>query len=75
VTRELPQTATCLRCGADAKIPRQSIDEDASIGQLPGFDQNWEAGFWYTLDCPNCGRLCQQLDQQLCGQLPSAATA
>jgi hypothetical protein len=79
VTKELPHTATCPRCGAAATIPRQSIDEDAAIGQLPGFDQAWEAGFWYTLESPNCGRLCQQLDQQqdqqLCHGLPSPARA
>lgn len=61
MTLELPQTATCVRCGTDANVPRQSIDENATIGQLAGFDQNWEAGFWYTLECPNCGRIDQQL--------------
>lgn len=58
---ELPQTAKCVRCGAAAHVPRQSIDEDAACGQLPGFDQKWEFGFWFTVECPNCGRVDQQL--------------
>ena len=58
---ELPKTVLCEHCGAQAKVPPQSIDENAVAGQLPGFDQAWREGFWYTIDCPNCGRREQRL--------------
>ena len=57
----LPHWVVCNRCGAEAIVPRQSIDENASAGQLPGFDQAWREGFWYTIDCPVCGRREQRL--------------
>ena len=59
---ELPETVICSRCGAIAKVPRQSIDEDASAGQLRGFDQGWQQGFSFTIECPNCGRVEQQFE-------------
>ena len=58
---ELPDTATCSRCGSAAHVPRQSVDENAATGRLSGFDQSWEAGYWYTIICPNCGRVELQL--------------
>jgi ribosomal protein S27E len=59
---ELPQTVKCGRCGAVASVPRQSIDEDAGAGQLRGFDQAWKKGYWFTIECPNCGRIDQQFE-------------
>jgi hypothetical protein len=58
---DLPTVILCERCGAEAKVPRQSIDEDAASGQLRGFDQRWHDGYWFTIECPNCGRVEQQL--------------
>jgi hypothetical protein len=58
---ELPTTVSCDICDAESHVPHQSIDEDATAGQIPGFDQRWGAGFWYTLLCPSCGRRKQQL--------------
>jgi hypothetical protein len=58
---DLPATVICEQCGAEAGVPVQSIDEDASAGQLRGFDQAWRSGFWFTIECPNCGRREQQL--------------
>jgi hypothetical protein len=58
---ELPTTVLCEKCGAEAHVPRQSTDEDAMSGHMPGFDQRWQAGFWFTIICPNCGRRDQQL--------------
>jgi hypothetical protein len=58
---ELPATVMCDLCGGEARVPAQSIDEDAAAGQLRGFDQGWCAGYWFTVECPNCGRREQQL--------------
>jgi len=58
---KLPETVLCERCGAEANVPRQSIDENAMAGQLRGFDQKWQEGFWFTIECPNCGRVEQQM--------------
>jgi hypothetical protein len=58
---ELPKTIRCERCGAEARVPAQSIDEDAAAGQLPGFDQAWREGYWFTIECPNCGKREQQV--------------
>jgi uncharacterized OB-fold protein len=60
---DLPKTVICEQCGAVATVPRQSIDEDAAVGQLPGFDQAWQEGFFLTIECPNCGRREQRLTQ------------
>jgi hypothetical protein len=61
---ELPKTVVCQRCGAQAKVPRQSIDEDAAQGQLRGFDQAWQQGFLLMIVCPNCGRVEQRLAEK-----------
>jgi hypothetical protein len=41
---DLPKTVLCRRCGAEAAVPLQSIDEDAKHRQLRGFDQEWREG-------------------------------
>jgi hypothetical protein len=58
---DLPATVVCEGCGDLARVPRQSIEEDARAGQLRGFDQAWHAGFEFTVECPNCGRQKQRL--------------
>ena len=60
---DLPKTVICEQCSAVATVPRQCIDEDAAEGQLPGFDQTWQEGFFLTIECPNCGRREQRLTQ------------
>lgn len=57
----LPTTVPCEKCGAEAHVPRQSTDEDAMSGHMPGYDQRWQEGFWVTIHCPNCGTREQQL--------------
>jgi uncharacterized OB-fold protein len=58
---DLPKTVICQRCGAEAEVPPQSIDENAKQGQLRGFDQTWELGYLLMIVCPNCGRVEQRL--------------
>jgi hypothetical protein len=52
---EMPDAVLCEKCGASAEVVTNGVDERALAGEMPPEDRRWDEGFFYAIDCPNCG--------------------
>jgi hypothetical protein len=58
---ELPREILCEKCGASARVVTEQVDDAALAGQLPARDSRLREGFYFTIDCPQCGIRSQSL--------------
>jgi hypothetical protein len=58
---ELPEKVMCEKCGNVAQVLTRQADERALAGHLPPGDHRWQDGFFFNIDCPNCGVRSQSL--------------
>jgi hypothetical protein len=57
----MPETVLCEKCGGSAGVVTDEVDKEAMGGEMAASDRRWEDGFFYTIDCPNCGTRMQCL--------------
>ena len=58
---EMPATVLCEKCGARSDVVAANIDQPAMAGKMAAGDKRWDEGFFFTIDCPNCGARMQCL--------------
>lgn len=58
---EMPDKVLCEKCGAAATVITQDVDQAALAGDMPAADRRWQDGFFFTIECPNCGTRMQSL--------------
>ena len=58
---ELPQQVLCERCGANSGVITTGVDEKELAGAMTADDRRWDEGFFYAIECPNCGTRMQCL--------------
>ena len=58
---ELPEEVMCEKCGNIARVVTRQVDEQALAGHLGPEDQRRQEGFFFNIDCPQCGVRSQSL--------------
>jgi len=58
---DLPKQVLCEKCGHAAQVVTQEVDHQALAGRLPPGDRRWQDGFYFDIDCPQCGIRSQSL--------------
>jgi hypothetical protein len=61
LSMDLPAEVLCEKCGEPARVVTQKIDEGALAGKLSVRDTRRTDGFYFTIQCPQCGLRVQSL--------------
>jgi|RhiMethySRZTD1v2_1073278.scaffolds.fasta_scaffold2863139_1 hypothetical protein len=52
---QMPSEILCERCGQQARVLTQFIDNNELAGMIPEDDARRTNGFAVRIDCPQCG--------------------
>jgi hypothetical protein len=58
---DMPAQVLCEKCGAAAEVINEELDRRALAGDMPASDSRWQQGFFFSINCPNCGTRMQCL--------------
>ena len=58
---DLPDEVLCEKCGTAAKVVGTDADKASVAGQMTEDDSRWRNGFFFMIDCPQCGTRMQCL--------------
>jgi predicted nucleic-acid-binding Zn-ribbon protein len=58
---DMPTQVLCEKCGARANVINEPPDQIALAGKMPANDIRWQEGFFFSINCPNCGTRMQCL--------------
>jgi hypothetical protein len=57
----LPKEILCEKCGENSRVVTRNVDDQALAGRLSRRDSRRQDGFYFTIDCPQCGLRLQSL--------------
>jgi hypothetical protein len=58
---ELPEDVLCEKCGMSAKVVGTEANKAEVAGEMTEDDVRWRDGFFFTIECPQCGTRMQCL--------------